>query len=103
MRQRGQSTLEYMILLILIIAAFIAIGNYFGRGVLGRWKAAVDDLGDQYDPRLTNGKVTVSLSANMESRVVSVPDETREGVWTIRTDQSNSLERRSGFTSVGGF
>lgn len=53
-RQRGQSTLEYAILIIIIIAALLTIQNYIKRGVQGRLKSASDDIGDQFSPGNTN-------------------------------------------------
>ena len=31
--------------------------HYFKRGLQGRWKGAMEELGDQYDPRTTNSSV----------------------------------------------
>ena len=53
-RQRGQSTLEYAILVVVIIAALLAIQVYLKRGVQGRLKSSADDIGDQYSPGNTN-------------------------------------------------
>jgi Flp pilus assembly pilin Flp len=53
-QKRGQSTLEYAVLIIVIIAALIAIQTYIKRGVQGRLKSASDDIGDQYSPGNTN-------------------------------------------------
>ena len=39
--QRGQSLLEYSILIIIIIAVFIVMSTYVKRGVQGRWKPEV--------------------------------------------------------------
>ena len=49
--KKGQSVLEYTVLLIVLMGAFIGIQNYMKRGVQGRWKASIDELGEQYDPR----------------------------------------------------
>lgn len=45
---KGQSTLEYAILIIIIIGALLTIQVYIKRGLQGRWKQATDDIGDQY-------------------------------------------------------
>ena len=52
--KRGQSTLEYAILIIVIIGALISIQIYIKRGVQGRLKSASDDIGDQFSPGNTN-------------------------------------------------
>lgn len=53
-RQKGQSTLEYAILIIIIIGALLSIQVYIKRGVQGRLKSATDDIGTQFSPGNTN-------------------------------------------------
>ncbi len=59
-RQKGQSTLEYAILIIIIIGALLSIQVYIKRGVQGRLKSATDDIGDQFSPGNTNVVTTVT-------------------------------------------
>ncbi len=53
-RKKGQSTLEYAILIIIIIGALLSIQVYIKRGIQGRLKAATDDIGDQFSVGNTN-------------------------------------------------
>ena len=53
-QRRAQSTLEYAVLVIVIIGALLSIQNYIKRGVQGRLKSAADDIGDQYSVGNTN-------------------------------------------------
>jgi hypothetical protein len=53
-RQKGQSTLEYAILIIIIIAALFSIQVYIKRGVQGRLKSEADNIGTQFSPGNTN-------------------------------------------------
>lgn len=53
-RKKGQSTLEYAILIIIIIGALLSIQVYIKRGVQGRLKQAADDIGQQYSEGNTN-------------------------------------------------
>jgi hypothetical protein len=57
-RKRGQSTVEYAVLIIIIICALISIQAYIKRGVQGRLKSATDDIGDQFSPGNTNAIVS---------------------------------------------
>ena len=104
-QRKAQSTLEYMVLVTIIIAVFLTMSNYFKRGVQGRWKAATDDIGDQYDPRVTNSSARQILEANSLTVVTTVPASLygQNGIWTMRSDQANSLETRTGGTTVGAF
>ena len=53
-QKRGQSTLEYAVLIVVIIGALLTIQVYIKRGVQGRLKSAADDIGDQYSDGNTN-------------------------------------------------
>ena len=53
-KTKGQSTLEYAVLIIIVIGALLSIQVYIKRGVQGRLKSAADDIGDQYSPGNTN-------------------------------------------------
>ena len=59
-RQKGQSTLEYAILIIIIIGALLSIQVYIKRGIQGRLKSATDDIGDQFKVGGTNVVTTMS-------------------------------------------
>ena len=64
-RQKGQSTLEYAILIIIIIGALLSIQVYIKRGVQGRLKSATDDIGTQFSPGNTN--VVMKTTTNSKS------------------------------------
>ena len=64
-RQKGQSTLEYAILIIIIIGALLSIQVYIKRGIQGRLKSATDDIGVQFSPGNTN--VIKKMTTSSES------------------------------------
>jgi len=69
LRKRGQSTLEYAVLIVVIIAALIAMQVYLKRGLQGRLRESSDQIGDQFSPGYTvSNKVMSSGSAVTESR-----------------------------------
>lgn len=90
--QRGQSTLEYAVLIIIIIAALLSIQNYVKRGVQGRLKSSADDIGDQYSVGNTNyikKTVTVSNTTDTFGTVAQGVSKT-----TLRADEvTNTVER----------
>ncbi|MBF0533103.1 MAG: hypothetical protein HQL23_08435 [Candidatus Omnitrophica bacterium] len=63
-RKKGQSTLEYVVLIIIIIGALLSIQTYIKRAIQGRLKQASDDIGDQYSPGNTNYAKRVSVTSN---------------------------------------
>jgi uncharacterized protein (UPF0333 family) len=83
-QKRGQSTLEYAVLIVVIIGALISIQVYIKRGVQGRLKSAADDIGDQYSDGNTNilkttyrNSTTTELDdAGQQSTVYNSPEET---------------------------
>src|SRR4051812_26109401 len=104
-RNKGQTVIEYTVLIVIILAVFIAMQQYIKRGFQGRMKATVDDFGDQYDPRLVNSLVSYNSYSTAESNVQIVPSMVggRPGYYTKRTDSSDSTETKNGFTAVGTF
>ncbi len=65
-QKRGQSTLEYAVLIVVIIGALLTIQVYIKRGVQGRLKSAADDIGDQYSEGNTNELKTTKTFSNTE-------------------------------------
>ncbi|HLF66529.1 MAG TPA: class III signal peptide-containing protein [Gammaproteobacteria bacterium] len=100
-KKKGQTTLEYLILLTVIIGAFLAVGNYVKRGIQGRWKSAIDDMGEQYDPRVANAFVRHTMSAQQNTVILSI--NAVEGTWTSRTDSGNTVDSKGGFIAVGSY
>ncbi len=99
-QKRGQSTLEYAVLVVIIIGALLSIQFYLKRGVQGRLKSAADDIGDQYSVGNTNVvKTTKTHSATRDtfgvdgqgiSKTALTEDEktnTQEKSVIINTDQ----------------
>jgi hypothetical protein len=101
MKRKGQSTLEFLALIAIVLGVFIAVGTYFKRGIQGRWKEAVDGLGEQYDPRVANTDITDGLTGVTETRVTALL--VNGGIWTLRDDTSNMLETKTGSTRIGAF
>ena len=53
-QKHGQSTLEYAVLVCVIIGALLTVQVYLKRGVQGRLRSAADDIGDQFSPGNVN-------------------------------------------------
>ncbi len=100
-KKRGQTTLEYAILLIIIIGVFVGMQNYFKRALQGRWKGHIDELGDQYDPRVADTNVIYTMSSVVNTEVIAM--NTASGWWTRRTDSSTSTERKTGYDGIGSY
>ena len=89
-RQKGQSTLEYAILIIIIIGALLSIQVYIKRGIQGRLKSATDDIGTQFSPGNTNVvKKMLTSSTSSETFIGGVTRSELSGD-EITTDLMNS-------------
>ena len=62
-KRKAQSTIEYVILIIVIIGALLSIQVYIKRGIQGRLKSATDDIGDQFSPGNTNVQRTMTVNS----------------------------------------
>jgi cytoskeletal protein RodZ len=85
-RQKGQSTLEYAVLIIIIIGALLSIQVYIKRGLQGRFKSAADDIGDQFSNGNSNIRmVTTTASATLDSFQAGVTTSTLTAEETTNT------------------
>ena len=98
---KGQTALEYIVLMIIVIGALLAMSNYFKRGLQGRWKAAMEDMGDQYDPRTANSAIRHTLTQSTNTSIMAINQT--GGYWTKRTDEAVSAERKQGNVVVGAY
>lgn len=98
MRRRAQTTLEFMIILAVVVGALLCMQTYIKRGLQGKLRATVDELGEQYDPANTTGDITVEVNKDTTTTVDTDPDTSKQTTTeTIHTDQ----EKRYGYEVVG--
>ena len=91
-KMKAQSTLEYAVLIIVIIGAMLAIQTYIKRGVQGRLKSSADDIGDQFSPGNTNVvRTTVTRSNTQEGFGLSAQGVSSTVMLT--PEQTNTQER----------
>ncbi len=69
--KRAQSTLEYAILIIIVIGALLTIQVYIKRGVQGRLRQATDDIGQQFKPGSTNYRKTMTTNSKTQESFAS--------------------------------
>ncbi|MGD9014676.1 MAG: hypothetical protein PVI33_01440 [Candidatus Omnitrophota bacterium] len=64
-KRKGQSTLEYALIIAVVVAGLLLMQHYVRRGFAGRLKTASDDMGEQFDP----SAYTASFQIEQESEV----------------------------------
>jgi len=63
--KKGQSTLEYAILVVVVIVALIVAQVYIKRAISGRLKSSADDIGEQYSFYGTESNWTTIVKAKI--------------------------------------
>ena len=69
--RKGQSTLEYALIIAVVVAGLLLMQHYVRRGYAGRLKSASDDLGDQYDPTAYTGNFLVNQTSSVRTTVAN--------------------------------
>jgi len=91
-KKKGQSTLEYAVLIMIIIGALLSIQFYIKRGLQGRLKSATDDIGDQFSPGNTNAmQTTITSSSTNQTFINGVSRDTLLGTETVDVTSSMNI------------
>ncbi len=88
---KGQSTLEYAVLIVVIIAALIAMQVYLKRGIQGRMRESSDQIGEQFSPGYT--------TSNRIKATYSNSTETTDQ-WATTTQIQNQFQNVTGNETV---
>jgi hypothetical protein len=62
---------------------------------------AVDELGDQYDPRVANSRLRHTLVSSSNTALVAIYEI--GGYWTERTDEMAATDTKTGNIQVGAY
>lgn len=89
LNRKGQSTLEYTIIIAVVVAAILVMQNYVKRAVQGRARDASDDIGSQYSIDTTGSSTTNRFASTNETIGAG---GTGDGLITTFTDQNQNME-----------
>lgn len=92
---KGQSTLEYALLIAAVVAGLLVMQMYVKRGMSGRIKSSSDELGEQYDP--------TAFGANYTTVSHSKRNETLSGGTTTSKLTEEEYTRRNGTETVSNW
>lgn len=91
LNKKGQSTLEYGLIIAVIVGALIAMQVYIKRGIQGKLKQASDDIGEQFSPGAgTYNYTTFSNTQSNESVVPTTVNSTQMSKTTTNVTQSQT-------------
>ena len=95
--RRGQTTLEYAMLIVIVIGAMVAMQMYIKRAIQGRWKDTMESIGEQYDPTAMQTNIRQSVESFSISTIYIQPTGGGNVLfWTLRNDIGGSIERKEG-------
>lgn len=89
----GQSTVEYAVLIVVVIAALIAMAIFMKRGVMGKARESTNQIGEQFTPLSTVNDYTRTYTSTRNE--VSATDGSVQS--TITADE---IQNKVGTESV---
>jgi len=94
-KKKAQTTLEYTILVAVIVAGLIGMQTYIKRGFSGKLRESADSMGQQYSP----GETEYHYDSNSYTNSTETLDAAAITVTDIHTQQTN----REGNETTGDF
>ena len=91
----GQSTLEYAILITIIIAALISMQIFIKRGVAGRLRQASSDIGEQYSVGNTNILETTTTTSNTQEKFTNGVSKT-----SMTAPEKTDISKKSAILNI---
>ncbi len=90
-KQKGQSTLEYALIIVVVIAALLAINAYMKRGIQGKLRESIDEVGEQYSAGNTTSNYTIKQEGEMKTKEEFGVEA--QGVSTYNITQAANITR----------
>ena len=98
--KKGQSALEYTVVIVIAVAALLAMQVYIKRAFQGKLRQAADEVGGQYAPKATTSDITIKMESTIKTNT-----ETKkvggEYVTTTTTNVESQTDTRKGYETVG--
>lgn len=95
-KTRGQSTIEYAVLLAIVISAFLAVQIFVKRAAMGRMRSITDQqLGRQWDPFKVSGTTSTTTTTH-ETQTL-----TTDGASLTTIGAAGELSKREADETVG--
>ncbi len=105
-KRKGQSVLEYAVIIGTIVLALLVMQGYLKRSLQGKLKVIADDLGQQYNPQNTTSSMNITYESDTTTetftRTVNDTDTGDEYEEVItNTTINNETQTRQGTETVG--
>lgn len=95
--KKAQSTLEYALLIAVVIGSLLYMQNYLKRSMQGRLQRVGDQIGEQYSPYQTFRNVVV------ETHIARIQEDEVRGVDSLKTEErTGAKQERNELRSLTG-
>ncbi len=102
LNKRAQSTLEYAVVIAIIVGGLLAMQMYIKRGVQGRLKQASDDIGEQYSPGQSKSDYTTQAHSYSEERTIGATKDATGDAMAVTSSESQQSQTRTGEEHIEG-
>lgn len=94
--RKAQSTLEYALLIGVVVGALLSMQNYLKRSFQGKLQAVGDQVGDPYSPGDTKRTETMNMT------IENIQENTTKGAnTTMTTTITNQVQNQTSTRSLG--
>lgn len=90
--RKAQSTLEYALLITVVIGGLIGAQSYIKRGVQDKLKQASDSMGEQWSPGITDATYVVTSSNNKTETFASGSGATIKHTESVTGSQNQTTD-----------
>jgi hypothetical protein len=91
LNKKGQNTLEYAVLIAVVVGGLLAIQTYLGRAIQGRTRSSIDNIGSQYSA----GDMTATYDIDVTTQTTTEKLGTEDITWHSRTETSGGQTTRT--------
>ena len=92
LNKRGQSTLEYSVIVAVVVGALIAMQVYVKRGLQGKIRDSADQIGEQFSPSKSTANDISAINTNTTETVVCGDKPT---ITTVSTQSQTSTSKQN--------
>lgn len=101
---RGQSMVEYTVVIACVVAALVTMQFYIKRAIQGRLRETADTIGEQYAPRRMDSQITITQTGNTTIKAEAVADPLDPSKFGLKTTSTtDETTTRTGYENVGKF
>ena len=95
MQKKGQSTLEYALMVGVVVAALIYMQTYMKRAVQGRLKSSSDEIGEQFSANESTYKYTTTTKTlSRETSQLASSESGKNAVTSTISNTTQFVDRR---------